>query len=185
MKIEKKYIIIIGVLVIIIAIILWFYFNKETEVTKITQEIIPEQEITDEQLRNTIVTLFFINNKTGELDMDSKLIDVKKLINNPYEELINLWLLGSNNENLKNNCSKNVKLNAVKLEDNCLIVDLSKEFIDEYKGDEKEVPKTIYGLVNTLTELTEVDCVKITINGEENKYLGSFNLSEKYYRIIN
>lgn len=185
MKAKKIYFIVIGILIIVLGVILWSYFNRDEQVINKTQEIVPEQEISDEQLRNTIISLYFINKETGELEIENKLLDAKKLLNNPYEELINLWLQGPNNEKLTNNCSKNIKLNSVKLEENCVIVDLSSEFIDEYIGNDEQIPNTIYGIVNTLTELTEVDSVRILINGEENKYLGSFNLYEKYFRINN
>lgn len=185
MKGKKLYFIIIGILVLILGIILWSYFNREEEVINNSQEIVPEEEISDEQLRNTIISLFFINKETGELEIENKLIDAKKLLNNPYEELISLWLQGSNNRQLTNNCSKNVKINSVILEGNCVVVDLSKEFIEEYQGTDEQISKMIYGIVNTLTELTEVDSVKLLINGEENNYLGSMNLSEKYFRVNN
>lgn len=185
MKHKKIYFIVIGVLVLIFGIILWSYFNREEEVVKNSKEIVPEQEISDEQLRNTIISLYFINKDTGELQVESKLIDAKKLLENPYQKLTELWLNGPNNNSLTNNCSSNVKINNAKLEDNCAVIDLSNEFIEEYQGTQEQISKTIYGIVNTMTELTEVDCVKILINGEDNKYLGSFNLSEKYYRIDN
>ena len=185
MKSKKIYFIVIGILILILGIILWSYFNREEEVIHKNNEIVPEAEISDEQLRNTIISLFYINKDIGELEIENKLIDAKKLLDNPYEELIKIWLEEPNNKKLSNNCSKNVKINSVKLEENCAIVDLSNEFIDEYQGTDEQIPQMIYGIVNTLTELTEVDSVKILINGKENKYLGSFNLSEKYYRINN
>ena len=71
------------------------------------------------------------------------------------------------------------------MEGDCLSVDFSKEFIEEFTGEKGEESKVIYGIVNSLTELTEINSVKILIDGEENKYLGDFNLSEKYFRINN
>ncbi len=185
MKVKKVYFIVIGILIIILGIILWSYFNRDEEVIKKSNEIVPEEEISDEQLRNTIISLYFINKESGELEIENKLIDAKKLLNNPYEELIKLWLQEPNNKQLSNNCSKNVKLNNVKIDGSCVIVDLSNEFINEYNGTDNQIPQVIYGIVNTLTELNEVDSVKILIDGKENMYLGSFNLSEKYYRINN
>lgn len=185
MKSKKIYFISIGILLIILGVILWAYFNRNEQVIEKSNEIVPKEEISDEQLRNTIISLYFIDNESGELKIESKLIDAKKLLNNPYEEIINLWLQGPENKKLKNNCSKNVKLNNTKLEGDCLTVDFSKEFIEEFAGEKGEESKVIYGIVNSLTELTEINSVKIIIDGEENKYLGDFNLSEKYFRINN
>lgn len=183
MNAKKIYFIVIGILIIILGIILWSYFNREEKVINKSNEIIPEAEISDEQLRNTIISLFFINKESGELEIENKLVDAKILLNNPYEELINLWLQEPTNKQLTNNCSNNVKINSAKLDGDCVVVDFTSEFIDEYQGTDEQIPKMIYGIVNTLTELNEVDSVKILINGEAGKYLGSFNLSEKYFRI--
>jgi spore germination protein GerM len=183
MKIKKIYFIVIGILLIILGIVLWSYYNREEKVINNSTEIIPEEEISDEQLRNTIINLYFIEKETGEIKIENKLIDAKILMNDPYKKILDLWIQGPINENLKNNISKNVKINKIKLIEDCLEIDFSEEFINEYSGTEEEKIKTIYCLVNTLTELTEINSIKILINGEENKYLGNFNLSEKYLKI--
>ena len=133
MKLKKLYFIIIGILLIILTIVLWSYYNREETVINNSQEITPEQEISDEQLRNTIISLYYIDKETGDIKIESKLIDAKILLNDPYEKLINLWLQGPTNEKLKNNCSANVKINNINLEGDCLTVDFSNEFINEYQ----------------------------------------------------
>lgn len=183
MNAKKIYIIVICILIIILAIILWGYFNREEEVVNNVNEIVPEQEISDEQLRNTIVSLYFINSETGKIESESKLIDAKKLLINPYNELVNMWLMGPNNEKLKTYCGNNIAVNSVVLVDDCVILDFSRNFIDEFSGTSEDEIKVIYCLVNTLTELTEVNFVKILIDGQENQYLGNTNLSEKYCRL--
>lgn len=183
MKSKKIYFIVVGILLLILSIIIWSYFNREEEVINNPKEFTPSEEISDEQLRNTIISLYFIDKETGDIKSESKLIDAKILLENPYEKIINYWLAGPTNENLKNNCSKNIKINNISLIDDCVVIDFSREFISEYSGKEGEDIKIINCLVNTLTELTEVNCIKILINGEENNYLGNFNLSEKYYKI--
>lgn len=185
MKIKKIYLIIIAVLLIILSIILWAYFNREEEVTQKINEITPGQEISDEQLRNTTISLYYIDKETGEIKFENKLIDAKILMENPYKKIIEIWLEGPNNEKLKSNCSKNVKLNKAEIQGDCVVIDFSKEFIEEYNGTKEEETKLIYSLVNTLTELTEVNSIKILIDGEENKYLGNLNLSEKYIKLNN
>ena len=52
---------------------------------------------------------------------------------------------------------------------NTLVINFSEEFINNHKGGKEEEEKTIESLVNTLTELTEVNEIKILINGEENR----------------
>lgn len=183
MNAKKLYFIIMGILLIVLGIVLWSYFNSDEEVINESQEIIPEAEISDEQLRNTVVSLYFINKESGEIEFESKLIDAKILLNNPYEELINLWLKGPNNEKFETYCSEDVKLNSVEIKNDCAIIDFSKEFIENYTGKENDAIKVIYCIVDTLTELTEVNSIRILIDGKEGQYLGNFNLSETYYRI--
>ena len=59
----------------------------------------------------------------------------------------------------------------------CVTIDMSTEFLN-YTEDTDLKNKMIYSIVNTLTELTEVDSVKFLINGESND---EFN--EEYVRI--
>ena len=50
-----------------------------------------------------------------------------------------------------------------------MYLDLSKEFIDNHTGGQEQENKTVYSIVNTLTELNEVVSVKILINGREDQ----------------
>lgn len=185
MKGKRIFLIVVGILFIILAIILWAYFNREEEVINETNEITPQEEISDKQLRNTIISLYFINEETNEIEVESRLVDAKILLNNPYNELLNLWLTGPNSINLKTFCSKNVKINNIELIGDCLKIDFSNEFINEFSGNAGSELNLIYCLVNTFTELTEINCIQILIDGQENQYLGNINLSEKYYKTNN
>ena len=185
MNSKKIFIIVVCILVLILGIVLWSYYNRDEEVINNPEEIVPQEEISDEQLRNTIISLYFVNKESGEIEVETRLIDAKKLLINPYNELINLWILGPNNEKLKTYCSNEVKINNIEVVENCAIVDFSKSFIEGYSGDETNELKVIYCIVNTLTELTEIDSVKILIDGQENQYLGNINLSEKYFKLNN
>ena len=183
---KKKSIFFILILIsIILLIILWSYFNRDEEVINNTKEIVPQEEITEEQLRNTIISLYFINKENNEIEVENRLIDAKILLNEPYKELLTLWLNGANSNKLITGCSKNIKINNIIIENDCLVIDLSKEFIEEYEGENGKEINVIYCLVNTLTELKEINCVKILVDGQENQYLGNNNLSEKYYRLNN
>ena len=185
MKINKKKMFIVSIvfMVIIVVIILWSYFNGEKEVINNIEEIIPSEEITDEQLRNTSVALYYINKDNGEIEVENKNIDSKKLLNNTYVEILKLWFEGTKKEKLITGCSNNVKINNIKIINNCAIVDLSEEFIKEKNNKELNELRIIYCIVNTLTELNEINSVKILINGKENIYFGNINLSEEYFRL--
>ena len=180
---KKAVVIIICVLVVVIGLIAWGFYNADNEVINVNPEIIPQEEISEDQMRSTLVLLYFVSKETGEIVPESKLIDVKDLMENPYKKLIELWLCGSSNEKYTNFCGKNVELIGVKNENGVVKIDFSKAFVDEFSGGSEDVLKSINSLVNTLTELTEVEFVQILINGEENVSLNGINLGEKYCRV--
>lgn len=139
--------------------------NKDTET--IVEEYIPQEEITEEQIRQTIVSLYFLSKESNELSPEARLIDIKEIMNNPYEKLINLLIEGPRNDKNKKVIPENTKLNKSYLEGDCVVLDFSKEFLDYAKDKDKEKTNMIDSIVNTLTELTEINRVKILIDGNE------------------
>jgi len=161
----KKALIIVG-LIILLVFFIWF-LTKDSEVDFV--EYTPVEEITELQSRQTMVKLYFENKETGELDTETRLIDVKNLANNPYEVLVKMLIEGPKNEKLERLIPEETKINKVEIKKNIVLVDFFEGFIKNHSGGLDEETKTIYSIVNTLTELTEVDGVKILINGEEGK----------------
>ena len=165
---RKRIIIVIVAIFLIGAIIAGVFFlvknnGEEEEIMEYT----PQEEVTDSQLRQTIVSLYFKNE--NELLPEARLIDVKELLENPYEKILNMLIQGPKNENLKNTIPEGTKINKIEKEGEVLIIDFSEEFISEHMGGEIEEKLTIQAIVKTLTELTEINGIKIKINGEENK----------------
>ncbi len=157
---KKKIIfIIILIVLVVIAIICNISTEREDNVEKIT-EIQPEEEISEEQMRTTKVKLYFIDNTSGILVQEERNVDSKELIDNPYKYIINLLIEGPKDENLKNPIPEGTKLNSIKCEKGQLTIDLSSEFLNS-NGTE-----AIYSIVNTVTEFTEINGVKFTIDGE-------------------
>lgn len=166
---NKKIIIAIIILVILIGVGVWYFlfYNKDTEVT--TNEIIPEEEISEEQMRQTIVSLYFYNESTQSLVPEGRLIDVKELVDSPYKKLMELLMEGPQNSSLSKTIPDGTIINSIELKGDTLYIDFSKEFIDNHAGGEEQESATIYSIVNTMTNFTEVNSVKILIDGEENK----------------
>lgn len=166
---DMKRIITISIIIcLIIASIFGVYYflikDKEDETIK---EIIPQEEISEEQMRQTIVSLYF---KSGEeIVPEARLIDVKELLNNPYEKILNILIEGPKSTNLEKTIPEGTKINKILKENDILIIDFSKEFVNNHKGGIKEEQITISSIVKTVTELTEINGVKILIEGEENK----------------
>ena len=168
----------IGMLLLIVLIIillggfLLIKYLKNKDQETIVEEYTPEAEITEEQERQTIVSLYFPLKETNELNPEARLIDIKEIINNPYEKLVNLLIEGPKNEKNKSVIPENTKLNKNYLEDDCVVLDFSSDILNYSKENETEKENIIKSIVNTLTELTEVNKVKILIEGKENKEFG-------------
>ena len=131
------------------------------------QDYTPQEEISEEQLRQTKVVLYFANTETGELETEIRIVDANTLLKNPYQELIALLIKGPQSTNLNKLIPDGTNVNDVKLEGSCAVVNVSNEFLN-YENDDQKL-KTINSIVNTLVNLKEVDSVKILINGEENE----------------
>ena len=100
---NQKIIIIFIILLIIILVggVLGIKYVKNKNKDTIVEEYTPEEEITSEQLRQTIVSLYFPEKETKELTPEARLVDIKELINNPYEKLMNLLMEGPKNDKLE------------------------------------------------------------------------------------
>ena len=159
------------ILLVVILSVVIYYFNKNKaeEINEIAQEYVPAEEISDEQLRNTIISLYFINKETKEINPEARTIKVNLLINDPYKYLLEQLIEGPKNEKLEKGIPENTKLNKVELKEDILYIDFSKEFIENApKGKENE-QKIIETIVKTVTELNEVNYIKILIDGKENE----------------
>ena len=167
---DLKRVIIVIISIIIIAIIIFgvYFFIKEKNIQKdeIT-DYTPEEEISDNQMRQTMISLYFKSDNV--LIPEARLIDVKELINNPYEKVLNMLIEGPKNEKLEKTIPEGTKINKIEKEGENLIIDFSKEFILNHKDGEEEEKMTIKSIVKTVTELTEINGIKIKIDGEENK----------------
>lgn len=116
----------VSVLGLIYMIIINTVFNKNEE---IISEYIPEVEISDNQLRKTLVTLYFMD-ANENIKSEARMIDSKELLRNPYIALVGMLIEGPKDQNLKCVIPKDTKIIDAKLNKKCVTVNLSKEFID-------------------------------------------------------
>lgn len=110
---NKKIVIIFSVLLIILIIGGYFvikYLKQKGESGEITEEYTPQEEISEEQLRQTIVTLYFLSKDTKEITPEARLVDIKDIITNPYENLINLLIEGPKNEKKSKSNTRQYKI---------------------------------------------------------------------------
>lgn len=154
----------IGIGVILYLIVINNVFNKNEE---IINEYVPEVEISDNELRKTIITLYFIDCEDNSLKSEARLIDSKELLRDPYTALIGMLIEGPKDSRLKSIIPEDTRVLDVNLVANCLTINLSEEFIKNAPDDVNQKSNMIYMIVNTLTELKEVETIKFLINGEE------------------
>lgn len=187
MKAKKKTIILIVILLVVIGgtIVLVTRNGKENSKEPEITEYTPQEEISSEQLRQTLITLYFKNKETGEIMPEARMLDSKLLLNNPYNELVKLLIEGPKNESLEKLIPEGTTVNNVEISKGIVYIDFSEEFINLGNLGAEEENKIIYSIVNTLTELTEVSGIKILINGEENMCFedGEVKFNDVFVRI--
>lgn len=159
------------VLLVVILGVVIYYFNKNKleETNEIVQEYVPAEEVSDEQLRSTIISLYFVNKDSGEINPEARTININLLLENPYKYLLEQLIEGPKNEKLQKVIPDNTKINNVELKGDILYIDFSHEFIDNALEGKENESKIIETIVKTVTELNEVNAIKILIDGEENK----------------
>lgn len=159
------------VLLVVILGVVIYYFNKNKleETNEIVQEYVPAEEVSDEQLRSTIISLYFVNKDSGEINPEARTININLLLENPYKYLLEQLIEGPKNEKLQKVIPDNTKINNVELKGDILYIDFSHEFIDNALEGKENESKIIETIVKTVTELNEVNSIKILIDGEENK----------------
>ena len=178
----KRLIIVMLILLIIGGVIFFCTRNRQEEVVQ--GEITPEEDISEEQERKTMISLYFKDKQTGELTKENRMIDVKVLAENPYKALVEMLIEGPKTEKLQSTIPDGTRINDISINGECIHIDLSKEFINNHEGGLDNESKTIYSIVNTLTELNEVNFVRIFIDGEENLGFqdGNMNFQENFQR---
>lgn len=169
MKRKKIITIITLILIILVAIFIIKNISVENNKENEYQEYIPQEEISEEQNRQTKVTLYFENIETGELDTEVRIIDANMLIKDPEKELINMLIKGPQSSNLKKLVPEGTIVHDVKIDKSCATINVSNEFLN-YENEEYKL-KAINSIVNTLTNLKEIDSIKFLINGENNEKL--------------
>ena len=72
----------------------------------------------------------------------------------------------------KNLIPKGTRLLSLNLKDGIAIVDLSKEFVDNFNGGSEMEALTVHSIVHTLTQFSKVKAVRFLVEGEKLETLG-------------
>lgn len=172
-------------LIVIILAIASFYIFKQLSNTDntILEEYTPQEEISDEQMRSTIVKLYFKESNSENLKCENRSIDSKELLSNPYLTLTNMLISGPSVEGLESIIPAGTTINSATLSNETVILDLSSAFISSIT-DVNVASNAVYSIVNTLTELTEVTGVKFLIDGNDSSNFSNcdFSLKDTFVR---
>ena len=110
--------------------------------------------------------MYFNDKTTGELAKETRMIDSKALLQDPYDEILNLLISGPENTNYEKTIPVGVSILETKFENGCVIINFSKE-LEEANLDGTAKLNIGTSISNTLTELTEVNNIKILVDGNE------------------
>lgn len=127
--------------------------------------------------KDITLTLYFGDETASHLLPEQRVIKVaneKELPKLVMEELIK----GSENSGYKSVIDKNTKLNSVKVTDRTAVVDFGDNFETLNTGGSARERLCLYAIVDSLTELDNIDKVKFSVNGKVLDLFGQMELLE-------
>ena len=169
---KNKKIILSFIILLIIIFVIGFFAIKYVKQKKDNEQIseyTPQEEISEEQSRETIVTLYFLDKESNTLKPEARLVNIKDVIASPYGTIVQLLINGPKNDKFVKLIPNDTKILNSSLDGECLTLDFSSELLNYNKNNQGEKENMIKSIVNTVTELTEVNQVKILINGQSNE----------------
>jgi germination protein M len=159
---------------------------KEDELRPVSSILLSEEDARrlNEKLQ---VRLYFANEDGTRLVKEIRYIDMNDAKQGTEQQatiLVKELVKGPSNSTLKATIPEGASLRSpVKVENRTAIVDMTKEFVDNHPGGKEAEEMTIFSIVNTLTELKDIEKVKFLINGKTQKeFKGSFLLNNEFPR---
>ena len=152
--------IILTVVVVLAILTTVIVFNMEIET-----EYVPEVEASSESLRKTNVSLYFKNKQSNLIDKVNILIDSKKLIKDPYNEILTMLINDHEDENLVSVFPENCIYPEVTFDNGTVKVDFkgNTRLLDENVNID-EIKKV---LNDSLKQFNEVENVVLLVNSNE------------------
>jgi germination protein M len=149
-------------------------FNRES--VRLNPSIDPEK--TNWQM----VKLYFVDASGEKLVAEERSIEVKQSLTLEYQ-IVDQLLAGPEDSSFKSTIPAETKIKDIKTEDGICYVNLSGEFINKNAGSEQSTALMVYSIVNSLTELENVNRVQFLIEGEKVEGIHSnFDFSKPFDR---
>lgn len=139
----------------------------------------------DPDLLTAEVVLYFSDDQAMYLVPEDRQVEGKK--DEPYPfpagAIVNALLSGPQENDLRPTIPPEAKLLSLEIKDKIAIVNFSEEFKTKHGGGSTGELMTIYSLVNSLTELENIEQVQILINGQKAETLaGHLTIDEPLNR---
>lgn len=115
------------------------------------------------------IDLYFICDDTEALKNEKREIVVKPS-DNIARLVLDELIKGPKEENLKATIPKDTVINDILVKDRVCYVDLNKAFADYIAVNEKKNLLTVYSIVNSLTELPNINQVQFLVDGAKQEY---------------
>ncbi|MGB3346401.1 MAG: GerMN domain-containing protein [Candidatus Humimicrobiia bacterium] len=154
--------------------------EETTETTDETTEETTTEE-TQEKPAEITILIYFSDDQAEYMKGEYRTISN----DDPVKNAVNELLKGPNSANLYALIPEGTKLLNAEIKNNIAYVDFSTDILEGVAGGSTLQRFIIYTIVNTLTEIDEVDAVQILIDGKNVKTFGDFDISTPLYRDIN
>lgn len=156
--------------------------NKKVEVSnqEVEQKV---QEKVEEEEKTVEIVLYFAGANAEKLMQEKRMVNYETYKQNPSKVIVEELIKGPLDSKLYSIIPDGTKLLSVEVKDRKAIVDLSKEFVNNHVGGSTGEMMTIYGIVNSLTELKDIDSVEFKIEGESKEvFKGHLLFNEPFER---
>lgn len=170
-RMNKKLMIVLVLILIVIGVIL----------------VLPKEKQEEEEVEelNGKIALYFKGQDAMQLEKEYRNVSMKRIKNDMAKTIIEELLKGPTGENLQTTIPEGTTLRNVTTNGHQMIVDLSKEFEENQQGTAEDSLLAIYSIVNSLTEITEIEEVKFLIEGAERDYYkGYFEMNKPFLRSV-
>lgn len=139
-----------------------------------------EEEIVQEEIVQTEVTLYFSDEEAQYLIPESRKVNqTENVVKQAIVELIK----GPGTENLYPTVPPTTTVNALYISDQTAYIDLSSEIANDHPGGSAGELLTVYSIVMTLTHFPEIKKVQILIDGNSGETLvGHIDISHPLER---
>ncbi|GAG66150.1 unnamed protein product [marine sediment metagenome] len=154
--------------------------EETTETTDETTEETTTEE-TQEKPAEITILIYFSDDQAEYMKGEYRTISN----DDPVKNAVNELLKGPNSANLVALIPEGTKLLNAEVKNDIAYVDFSSDILKGASGGSILQRFIIYTIVNTVTEIDEVDAVQILIDGKNVKTFGDFDISTPLYRDTN